>query len=395
MNSADRLDGLSADTLLSHLGRHPERHHQLVNTPVHRASTILFPTLADLDAADRGTYPGLIYGLRGTPSTHDLQDTVARIEGGHAALVVPSGLAAITVPLLALLAAGDHLLMVDSVYGPTRRFCDEDLRRFGVETTYYDPALGEGIAGLMRPNTKVVFCESPGSLTLEIQDVPAIARAAHAGGASVLMDNTWATGLYFPAFAHGVDVSIHAGTKYLAGHSDVLIGLVVCNAGIFPRLHSGWRNLGVTASPDDCFLTLRGVRTLSVRLERHQRSGIEVARWLETQPEVARVIHPALPGHPGHALWVRDFRGASGLFSFLLHPVGHDALGRMLDGMRLFGMGWSWGGFESLLVPVKPERLRTATRWDASLPVLRAHIGLEDPADLIADLRAGLDRLAG
>ena len=380
-------------TQVGHLGRTPQRFLGAVNTPVFRATTMLFPTVADLEAAVRGEYQGIGYGLHGLPTVTDLQAAIAQLEGGHAALAVPSGLTATTLPLLALAKPGDHILVTDSVYGPTRRFCELHLKRLGVEVGYYDPLLGADIAREFRPNTRIVFVESPGSLTFDVQDVPAIARVAHARNALVIMDNSWATPLYFRAFDHGVDVSVHAATKYIGGHSDVLLGLIVGSAATFPALHRLWTDMGVTASSDDCFLGLRGLRTLAVRLARHQASGIKVAEWLRTRPEVREVIHPALPGSRGHELWKRDFAGATSLFGMVLHPVAKERIDAMLDGMRLFSMGWSWGGFESLMIPVYPERVRTASRWDVGGPSLRLYIGLEDPDDLIADLGDGFARL--
>ena len=382
-------------TDLSHLGRDPRRYLGAVSTPVFRASTILLPTVADLERASRGEYAGLSYGLHGLPTVTDLQHALAELEGGHAALVVPSGLTATTLPLLALLAPGDHLLVTDAVYGPTRRFCDNHLRRLDVDVEYYDPLAGAAIADRFKASTKVVFAESPGSLTFEVQDIPAIAAVAHARGAKLVLDNTWATPLGFRAFDHGVDVSVHAITKYIGGHSDLLLGAIVANAATYPALHRLWTDMGVTPSPDDCFLGLRGLRTLGVRMARHEASARAVAGWLATRPEVRHVLYPALAGDPGHALWQRDFHCASGLFGVVLQPVGRDAIARMLDGLRLFGMGWSWGGFESLIVPTWPERARTVTTWSSGGPSLRLHIGLEDPQDLIADLAEGFARLAG
>ena len=382
-------------TQVGHLGRTPQKFLGAVNTPVFRATTMLFPTVADLEAAVRGEYQGIGYGLHGLPTVTDLQAAIAQLEGGHAALAVPSGLTATTLPLLALAKPGDHILVTDSVYGPTRRFCELHLKRLGVEVGYYDPLLGADIAREFRPNTRIVFVESPGSLTFDVQDVPAIARVAHARNALVIMDNSWATPLYFRAFDHGVDVSVHAATKYIGGHSDVLLGLIVGSAATYPALHRLWTDMGVTASSDDCFLGLRGLRTLAVRLARHQASGIKVAEWLRTRPEVREVIHPALPGSRGHELWKRDFAGATSLFGMVLHPVAKERIDAMLDGMRLFSMGWSWGGFESLMIPVYPERVRTASRWDVGGPSLRLYIGLEDPDDLIADLGDGFARLGG
>lgn len=380
-------------TQVVHLGRDPEAYQGAVSTPVFRASTILFPTVADLEAAARGAYQGLSYGLHGLPTVRDLQSAIATLEGGHAALAVPSGLTATTLPLIALLSTGDHLLMVDSVYGPTRRFCEHHLRRNGIEVSYYDPVMGRDIARLFQPNTRVVFTESPGSLTFEVQDIAAIADVAHAHGARVVLDNTWATPLGFRSFDHGVDVSVHAATKYIGGHSDVLLGVVVGNVDAYPALQRLWTDMGVTASSDDAFLGLRGLRTLAVRLTQHQKSALAVATWLRDRPEVDEVLYPALPGARGHELWRRDFRAASGLFGVILKPVGKDRIAAMLDHMRLFRMGWSWGGFESLIIPTFPERLRTATEWRCAGPCLRLHIGLEDVNDLMADLSEGFARL--
>jgi cysteine-S-conjugate beta-lyase len=382
-------------TELAHLGRDPRRFLGAVNTPVFRASTILFRTVAELEQAARGEFPDIAYGLHGLPTVSDLARALASLEGGHAALIVPSGLAATTFPLLALAKPGDHVLVTDAVYGPTRRFCDNHLRRLGIDVSYYDPLLGAEIAREFRPRTTLVFTESPGSLTFEVQDIPAIAALAHARGARVILDNTWATPLGYRSFDHGVDVSVHAVTKYIGGHSDVLLGAVIANADAYVPLARLWTDMGITASSDDCFLGLRGLRTLGVRLARHAASAMEVARWLARQPEVREVLYPPLPGDRGHALWTRDFRGASGLFGIVLQPVDAAAVARMLDGMRLFGLGWSWGGFESLLIPTWPERARTVTTWQPGGPALRCAIGLEDAQDLIEDLDDGLRRLRG
>jgi cystathionine beta-lyase len=382
-------------TAVAHLGRDPKKHMGAVNTPVYRASTILFDTVAEVEAAVRGQYPGVVYGLHGMPTVTDLQSAFATLEGGHAALAVPSGLAAITLALLGTTSAGDHVLVTDSVYGPTRRFCENQLKGFGIDVSYYDPLIGGDIGRELRANTKVVFAESPGSLSFEVQDVPAIADAAHQRGALVMLDNTWATPLGFPSFARGVDVAVHAGTKYLGGHADVLIGLITCSEATFPRMHRLWTDMGVTASGDDCFLALRGLRTLALRLQRHTASALRVAQWLRDQPEIAEVIFPALPGSRGHDLWQRDFTGACGLFGIVLKPVSKARIDAMLNGMRLFRMGFSWGGFESLILPTYPERTRTATRWETQGPCLRLHIGLEDADDLVEDLAVGLARLRG
>jgi cystathionine beta-lyase len=306
-------------------------------------------------------------------------------------MLMSSGLAAVTAPLQALLGAGDHCLMVDSAYGPARNFCEGILKRCGVETTYYDPLIGADIARLMRPNTKVVYCESPGSLTFEVQDIPAIAAVAHQHGAKVLMDNTWGTPYLFRSFEHGVDVSIHAATKYIGGHSDIMLGAVITNEECFLPVRTAMAQIGHSVAPDDVFYALRGMRTLSVRLERHQKNALEVARWLQTRPEVSRVLYPALPDDPGHALWQRDFLGACGLFAIVLKAAPKEAVYAFIDALDLFGIGASWGGFESLVQPANPTR--SATRWQAEGPLVRLHIGLEDPHDLIADLAQGLDKL--
>jgi cysteine-S-conjugate beta-lyase len=385
---------LSPETLAAHLGRDPESHLGAVNTPVYRASTILFPTVAALEAAMRGEYPGPAYGLHGMPTVTDLQNAIASLEGGYSAFAVPSGLAATTLPLLALAKPGDHVLVPDVVYGPTRRFCELHLKRFDIDVEYYDPLVAD-ISTLFRPTTRIVFAESPGSLTFEVLDVPAIVHAAHAHGALVILDNTWATPFGFRAFDYGVDISVHAATKYIGGHSDVLLGVIVCSEAMHRPLHRIWTDMGVAASPDDCFLGLRGLRTLPTRLARHQSSALRVAAWLRGRPEVREVLYPALPESRGHDLWKRDFRAASGLFGVVLQPVAVERIAAMLDGMRLFRMGWSWGGFESLIIPTWPERTRSATRWNPGGPCLRLHIGLESPDDLIDDLAAGFERLAG
>ncbi|MCE9649374.1 MAG: cystathionine beta-lyase [Parvibaculum sp.] len=378
------------DTRIVTLGRDPEANFGVVNPPVYHASTILYP---DLQTVRQRSQP-YTYGRRGTPTTAALQQTVAGLEGGYNALLTPSGLAAVSVALLSHLKTGDHLLMVDSVYGPSRHFCDTILKRNGVEVTYYDPRIGAKIAELMKPNTAVIFAESPGSVTFEVQDVPALAKAAHDGGAKLLLDNTWASPLFLKPFEHGVDVSIQAITKYLCGHSDVMMGSITTTEEAWKATLAGHGAIGISVAPDDVYLVLRGIRTLSVRLERHMKSGIALARWLEARPEVSRVIHPALESHPDHALWKRDFSGASGLFSIELKPCSETALAAMLDGLELFGMGYSWGGYESLIIPQDLKGNRTATSPDHEGPLLRLHAGLEDIDDLIADLDAGLARLA-
>ena len=379
------------DTRLAHAGREPGRYHGFVNPPIYRGSTVLFPSVSALEANDQD----YTYGRLGTPTVSALEEALAELEGGYRTLLTPSGLSAIAATLLALVAAGDHVLITDSAYRPTRRFCDHVLKRLGVETTYYDPLLGAGIKAIVKKTTRVVFTESPGSQSFEVQDIPAIAKAAHAAGACVVMDNTWATPLYLKPFAHGVDVSIQAATKYIVGHADAMLGAITTTEAAWPTIARAHEDLGLCPGPEDVYLGLRGLRSLGVRLARHQASGIEIARWLAGRPEVARVLHPALASDPGHALWKRDFTGASGLFAVVLKPVAAEAVAAMLDGLELFGMGYSWGGFESLILPFDPSEYRTATKWQSEGPALRLHIGLEDVDDLRADLEAGFGRLAG
>ncbi|MGF1609122.1 MAG: cystathionine beta-lyase [Kiloniellales bacterium] len=384
---------LRPETLLAHLGRDPEAFHGAVNVPVYHASTILY---SDLEAFETRHRPGrsVVYGRIGTPTSFALEDSIARLQGGAATLCVSSGLAAISGAFLALLRAGDHVLVTDAAYLPTRKFCDGLLARFGVETSYYDPTIGAGIAGLIRPNTRLVFVESPGSLTFEMQDVPAIAAAAKAAGAATVMDTTWASPLHFRPFEAGVDVAVEAGTKYVVGHSDAMLGFITASGAAEERVRETVRQLGLCAGPDDIYLGLRGLRSLAVRLERHQATALRLATWLQGRPEVARVLYPPLPDDPGHALWQRDYSGACGLFGVVLgRPYPQAAVAAMLEGLALFGIGASWGGYESLVIPTHPEQCRSATSWQAPGPSLRIHAGLEDPDDLIADLEAGFARL--
>lgn len=376
---------MKKDTILSHAGRPAAGP---VNQPVMRASTILFKDMESYDATRHDRFGSLRYGIHGTETHFALEKALTALEGCHRAIIVPSGLAAITAALTAVLKAGDHLLMVDSVYGPTRTFCDGLLARNGVETTYYDPAVGADIATLIRANTKAVFCESPGSLTFEMQDIPAIAAAAHARGIPVLLDNTWASPLFFDAMRHGVDISIQAATKYICGHSDVLMGTIATTEQWWLPVRDTVADLGFSTSADDCYLALRGLRTLAVRLRHQHEAGLRVARWLKDQPEVLRVLHPALPDDPGHAIWARDFTGASSLFGVDLDTVEPKAMAAFIDTLELFGLGASWGGYESLVQPARFTR--TATRFAAKGSLVRLHIGLEDTDDLIADLARGL-----
>ncbi len=385
-------------TLAVHAGRHPHDHHGVVNPPVYHASTVLSPTLAalrarrEIEPADATTY-----GVHGTPGTFAFEEALCALEGGFRTRLCGTGLTACVAPLLCYLSAGDHLLMVDSVYGPTRSFCDSMLTRLGVTTTYYDPLIGARIEELIRPETRVIFMESPGSLTFEVQDAPAIVEVAKRHHIVTMMDNTWATPLYFKPLAVGVDVSIQAVTKYIAGHSDLVMGAVTTTEEAYPLLREGWKELGLSAAPDDVYLAMRGLRTMSTRLAAQGMAGLVVAEWLKGRPEVAEVLHPALTGDPGHTLWKRDFTGTSSLFGVILRPEygSEEHLAALIDGLELFGLGASWGGFESLIRPSHPPR--TAVPWPrpgrATGPLLRLHIGLEDTDDLIADLAEGLTRM--
>jgi len=380
------------DTRVVTGGRDPASYHGFVNPPVYHASTVLYRSAADY-VAHRSRYQ---YGRRGTPTTEALELALQELEGPQCAGValLPSGLAAISTALLSVLHAGDHVLVTDSAYGPTRTFCDQVLTRFGISTSYYDPLVGAGIAALMQDGTRAVYLESPGSLSFEMQDVAAIAGAAHARGALVLMDNTWASPIYFRPLDHGVDLVIQAGTKYIGGHSDVMLGTVSANARTVKDLKAIVGLNGWCVGPDDVYLGMRGLRTLAVRLDRHYESGLAVARWLEQRPEIMRLLHPGMPSHPGHALWKRDFTGASGLFSVVLKPVPQKAVYAFLDTLELFGIGPSWGGYESLATPFNCAPARTATRWEPGGPTVRFHIGLEAVEDLIADLERGFAALA-
>ena len=375
-------------------GRRREWTQGIVNTPVWRASTHLYDSVADLRGVGE-THHRLFYGRRGAPTQWSLAEALTELEpGAEATFLYPSGVAAIAAALLSVLSPGDELLCVDTAYDPTRGIANGILKRFGIATRFYDPLVGAGIADLFAPNTRAVLMESPGSLTFEVQDVPAITAAAKARGITTLLDNTWATPLLFPAMQHGVDLSILACTKYVVGHSDVMLGSVTAAPGHWQRLRETSFQLGQVASPDDAWLGARGLRTMAVRLNQHEASALKIARWLETQPEVARVLHPALPSCPGHETFARDFAGASGLFSFVLDGGTDAARAALIDGLHHFGIGYSWGGFESLAIPVDPARHRTATPCDFAGPLVRLQVGLEDPDDLIADLAAGLDRFA-
>ena len=389
---------MKQDTRLIALGRAPVRAQGPVNLPVHRASTILSEHLDGyvhrFDGDNR--YDNVTYGATGTQNSRALAEAVAAIEGGHRTVVTGTGLSAVTMAVSAVVRAGDHVLVPDSVYGPTRRFCAEILSRYGVETSFYDPAAGAGIAQAMRADTRLVYTEAPGSLTFEMQDVPAIAKVARERGALVAMDNTWATPMFFRPLEHGVDISIQAGTKYLAGHSDLVIGMITTATDeLFRTIADQTFAFGDTASPDDCFLALRGMRSLSVRLKRQSESAMRIARWLDARPEVKRVLYPALESDPGHALWKRDFEGASSLFGLTLHTADEAAVARMVNGLELFRIGSSWGGYESLVAYNRMPIPRAVIPWTETPFLLRVHVGLEDPDDLVADLEAGFGRLGG
>lgn len=385
MTKNKSIESLHPDTLLTHAGSAPHENEGFVNPPVIHASTVLFPDVKTMVTGGQK----YTYGRRGTPTTAALEDAVTALEGAAGTALATSGLNAISLACLSCLSAGDHMLVADSVYGPTRNLCEKVLRRFGVDISYYDPLAPDEMESHFRKNTKAVFTESPGSLTFEMQDISNISSIAHANGAVVLMDNTWATPLYFRPLDHGVDLSIQAGTKYFVGHSDVMIGTVAASERAYPALRATHGDLGLHVAPDDVYLALRGLRTMSVRLERHMKSALEIARWLEGRPEVSRVLHPALPSFPGHELWKRDFTGASGLFSFELAPAPDAAVHAFLDVLSLFGLGYSWGGYESLALWAKPASMRSATEWKSDGPLVRLHIGLEDTGDLKADLETG------
>ncbi|MBX9810055.1 MAG: cystathionine beta-lyase [Burkholderiales bacterium] len=384
---------MKKDTLLAHAGRAPEKYQGMVNTPVFRTSTVIFPDLESYETRTPDDYKSVRYGRHGTPTTFALEEAVAKMEGGHQAVAVPSGLAAITAALSAFVKTGDHLLVSDSVYAPTRHFCDARLKPNGIDVEYYDPLIGAAIKDLIRPSTRAVFCEAPGSLTFEMQDIPAIAAAAHARGLPVLADNTWGTPYFFRSFEHGVDVSIHAATKYIVGHSDVMMGIIVTSEQYWLPVRRAVADFGFSVSPEDCYLALRGFRTIGVRMKQQMANAIRIAQWLQSRPEVLRVIYPALESDPGHTIWKRDFTGAASLFGFVLKPASDGAVSDFVNALELFGIGSSWGGYESLVQVARIDKYRTATRWNPGGPTLRLHIGLEDPEDLIADLEQAFARM--
>jgi len=388
---------MEKETLLTTLGRQRDESFDFVNPPLVRGSTVLHQGVADLRGRLQRRLQGddaqpVAYGIYGTPTHHAFCEAITELEGGHRSWALPSGLAACTLAILAFVRHGDHVLVPDSAYGPTRRFCIETLPRFGVEASFYGPCIGAKLEESFRSTTRVLFLESPGSLSFEVQDVPLLAAMARRRGAVSVIDNTWATPLYLKPLALGVDVSVHAATKYIGGHSDLVIGTVTGNEASWPALRNAFHQFGMTTSPDDCWLALRGLRSLAARLDRHRANAERLIAWLRRQPEVERVLYPALPDDPGHALWRRDFTGASGLFGVMLRASCTErGLQALVDGLQRFGLGYSWGGYESLLLPVWPER-RTGS-FVASGPMFRIAAGLEDPGDLIADLEQGFGRL--
>lgn len=383
----------TATTLVT-AGRKPGLTNGAVNPPVFRASTFLFDTVKEFEAASRRPFDGPFYGRLGTPTTFAFEEAVAAAEGGYRSIATASGLAALSSTFLAFLTQGDHALVVDSVYGPMRRFCDGMLRRMGVETTYYDPAIGAAIAKLIRPNTHLIHLEAPGSGTFDMQDIPAIAAAARQAGVVTSIDNTWATPLFFSPLEHGIDVSIHSASKYIVGHSDAMLGVITTTEGTFQPIRHAVRDIGCCAGSEECNLGLRGLRTLDLRMRHHQEAGMALATWLNGRPEVARVLYPALADDPGHGLWRRDFTGASSLFSIELKPVSETAVNAFVDSLDLFKLGFSWGGYESLVLPVHPPPSRSASASGDSGPMLRFHVGHESLADLTSDLEAGFSSLA-
>ncbi|MBB3065505.1 cystathionine beta-lyase [Limibacillus halophilus] len=384
----------SKRTRLVQSARHSSDWNGALNAPLMRASTILFDRLDEYEVRPDRSSRKPSYGIAGTTTHFAFQEALAELEGAADAITLSSGLAANTVALQAFVNQGDHILVTDSIYYPARRFCDKILKRQGVETTYYDPTIGAGIEALIRPNTKLIYMETPGSLTFEMQDVPAIVAAARKHGVRTALDNTWATPLFYRPLEQGVDVSIQAGTKYIGGHGDLMLGYIAANEASFRAVYDMALFHGHCCGPEEAYQGLRGLRSMGARLDQHQRGALAVARWLQERPEVDRVLYPALPEDPGHALWKRDFDGATGLLGIVLaKPYEHRAVEAMIESYKYFGIGASWGSFASLVVSGYPERHQTARRWEATGPLLRYHIGLEDPDDLINDLTAGFERL--
>lgn len=384
---------MHTETDLITLSHAPECLDGIVNMPACRASTILFPNYEAYLQGERGGYPKPSYGRYGNPTQTALEAALAQVIGADHTITYPSGMAAIAASLQAFVKTGDHVLMVDNVYAPSRRYCDQEFHKFGVEVTYYDPLVGADIAKLIKPNTRVIYMESPGSLTFEVEDIDAMVAAAKKAGALTIMDCTWATPLYFKPFDHGIDVVMHSATKYIAGHSDLLMGVLACKKEHYKTLLYTTRNLGYVPSADDCYLALRGLRTMHVRLKQHEVNALKVAAWLKTQPQVSEVFHPALPGAPGHDMWKKYFKGSCGLFSFQVNESDEKKIGAFVDSLKLFGIGFSWGGFESLIITSDLSKVRSATKWPHKGTLVRVHIGLEHVDDLVADLAQGLKKL--
>jgi len=385
---------MKKDTLIASTGRNKKYTHGAVNTPVYHASTLLFKTVKEMKEAYTNLHKGgLSYGRRGNPTTYALSDAMCELEGADGCFLYPSGLAAITGAILSFAETGDHILMADGVYEPTRNLAHKILKKMGITTTFYDPMIGEEINDLIQENTRIIFVESPCSVTMEVQDIPTIAKIAHERDVLVMMDNTWGTPLHFKPFDNGVDFSIHAGTKYIVGHSDALLGTVSTHSAHVEQLCNMSYQMGYCLSPDDAFLALRGMRTLKIRLQQHEKNALKIAKWLEKRPEVDHIRHPAFESCPGHEFWKRDFTGANGLFSFVLKQGHEAATTAMMEGMKHFKMGFSWGGYESLILTYHGiHNYRTATSWEAKGPLVRLHVGLEDPDDLIADLENAFQR---
>ncbi len=377
------------ETKITHAGRYPHDHNGAVNTPVYHSSTILFPSLEAHDRRDQR----IVYGRKGTPTVFTLEDGMSALEQAAGTVITPSGLAAVSTTLMTFAETGVHYLVTDSAYFPTRKFSENVLRKIGVDVEYYDPTIGSRIEELIRPNTKLIWLEAPGSQTFEMQDIPAIVEIARKHGVRTAIDNTWSAGYFFKPLTHGVDISVQAATKYIVGHSDAMLGTIACNEDVLEAVRATFDSFGNCAGPDDIYLGTRGLRTLAVRLKQHHENGMILAEWLRSRPEVTRIMHPGMSNDPGHTIWKRDFTGSSGLFGFVMDNTDRAALGAMMDGLKFFGMGYSWGGYESLLVPTNPAPMRSATTWDVPGQTMRIHVGLEDPQDLIDDLEAGFERL--
>jgi len=387
-NTKNTKTKLRVETVLTHSGRWPDDQFGIVNTPVYRASTVLHPDLATLVSHNQP----FVYGRRGTPSSKSVEDIVTKLEHGAGTKITPSGLSAITCAIMSVVKAGDEILVTDSAYQPTRQFCDDYLTRMGVTTKYFNPGIGKNIANLITGNTAAIMLESPGSHTFEIQDLPAIRAACNGKDIAIIVDNTWATPLYYHPLQLGADISVHAGTKMFVGHSDAMFGTITANQQYFETVEKTHGLLGLFAGPDDCFLATRGLRTLSIRMKEHQDRALKIAKWLENHEIVESVLHPALPSHSDHKLFLRDFSGSGSLFAFTLPTVSQKALAAFIDDLELFGIGYSWGGFESLILPSILDSARTIKPWPKDKQLVRLHIGFEDVEDLMEDLDAGLQR---